>query len=76
MFGGFLNSLRSRGIGVMVWGWDKRSEEDGGGRGGVNTIQGFERVLRAGASGVCTDAPSLLREFVVVSKEYSYKTGL
>ncbi|KAJ3244400.1 Lysophospholipase D gdpd1 [Chytriomyces hyalinus] len=54
--------LNREGISVTIWGMHKDIGK--GPNGGINTIEGFERVRRAGANGIGTDSPSLLKEWL------------
>ncbi|KAI8620836.1 PLC-like phosphodiesterase [Chytriomyces sp. MP71] len=58
----WFEDLNRLGISVIVWG----SKEDvaNGPGGGINTVEGFERVKRSGANGICTDRPTLLKEWL------------
>ncbi|KAJ3002287.1 UNVERIFIED_CONTAM: Lysophospholipase D gdpd1, partial [Siphonaria sp. JEL0065] len=57
----WFEDLNRLGISVIVWG---RGKEEGGPGGGVNTIQGFELIRKSGANGICTDRPTLLKEWL------------
>ncbi|KAI8830211.1 PLC-like phosphodiesterase [Chytriomyces cf. hyalinus JEL632] len=58
----WFEDLNKVGIAVLVWG-DKKDVGEGPG-GGINTIEGFERIRKSGANGICTDNPTLLQEWL------------
>ncbi|KAI9357248.1 PLC-like phosphodiesterase, partial [Zopfochytrium polystomum] len=55
----WFRALNSLGIAVIVF---------GSGTGSINSIEGYERVRRAGGNGICTDRPSLLKEWLMTNK--------
>ncbi|KAJ3227422.1 Lysophospholipase D gdpd1 [Clydaea vesicula] len=55
----WFKALNKLGIPVVIWGLPN---------GGVNTIEGFEEVLLSGANGICTDRPTLLKEWLKNNK--------
>ncbi|KAJ3290700.1 Lysophospholipase D gdpd1 [Rhizoclosmatium sp. JEL0117] len=57
----WFEDLNRMGINVIVWG---RGRDGGGPGGGVNTVEKFERILQSGANGICTDRPTLLKEWL------------
>ncbi|KAJ3281792.1 Lysophospholipase D gdpd1 [Borealophlyctis nickersoniae] len=59
MWPGFLRGLNRKGVAVILFGIPG---------GGINTVEGFEEARRAGANGICSDRPTLLREWLQVNK--------
>ncbi|KAJ3081738.1 Lysophospholipase D gdpd1 [Quaeritorhiza haematococci] len=52
---GYFKALNSIGISVIVFGIPG---------GGVNTIEGYEECRKAGANGICSDRPTMLKEWL------------
>ncbi|KAJ3229523.1 Lysophospholipase D gdpd1 [Chytriomyces hyalinus] len=62
----WFRALNELGIQVIVWG-SKQDVADGPG-GGINTVEGFERIRLSGANGICSDRPTLLKDWLRQNK--------
>ncbi|TPX66758.1 hypothetical protein CcCBS67573_g07729 [Chytriomyces confervae] len=62
----WFRALNELGIQVIVWG-SKQDVADGPG-GGINTVEGFERIRKSGANGICSDRPTLLKDWLRQNK--------
>lgn len=55
MWKGWFKSLNKMGVSVILFGVPG---------GGINDIRGFEDAKKSGANGICTDRPTLLKEWL------------